>query len=158
MIFMSSSMKLGIIFEEKWHGYTRTATGDHGISTQDLRADDVLVDEDGTCRTWGVMPDDVYVVQSLSQLKQRFKTRVLASRIFAVLIWVVAAFQAVNSGIAIASEGKFPVDMCVAMTIAICGCALFTPQAVEPVVHDGSGRWVNLRTGASNLNSGCTIK
>lgn len=141
MLYTTGTFKLKVVPDAA--GYMRPATGD--AVTLPCAVDDILTCEDSEEHPGVVMIDSLHSVQLFFRRKRLFQAFLF------VVLW----------GIAYASIWAFA---CKALTVGVVWtnyirpslfavlAIIYTPQVLHPVVHDGKGHWINLRTGKTNLN------
>lgn len=149
MLYTSKVFKLYLAPSSTDVSYTRTATGEKVTLPLD---DDITTAESKNETFYSVLP-----ITSLLSIRQYFRLLRTLSTVAVVVSWTGLALVSYHTFVHFLQSGLTWLDYippAILATVAL----LYTPQVLRPVAHDSMGHWVNLRTGANNLNSGATIK
>lgn len=161
MLVVPYAFKLAVIENKEQARLVRQATGETVPRTDYLQPDDQLLGTgEGSLyrNTDDGQSYPIFGVRSVAQLADRFSEKVLVARLLALTFWLVTGALIAIQTMRFIRVGSYGwTDFCL-LSLFGAGSLLFTPQAVNPVLHDMTGKWVNLRTGLSNLNGGCVLK
>lgn len=143
MLFSFKRLALGVTQNEETKLWSRPATGEHEFAN--TKTDDVVVPDDN------VGEFTTYAIMSLSQLRKEFWSQLACTYMLTVTLWICAAITLWRTMAAYLLSGfRWYTFLVPAIFVALA--ALFTPQSINPTVRDSNHKWVNLRTGYSNLN------
>lgn len=153
MLVSFKKLALAVVEDETTHNYTRLATGETEISS--LSVDDLRINMEDYDKVNTNMENPygggTYIIVSLSQIRRFFWSQIAVMIMIPVVFWVFGAAQLWTAMVYYLTQGaKWNVFMMPALFFMIA--FLFTPQAINPTVRDIDHKWVNLRTGYSNLN------
>lgn len=153
MIITRKRLLTAIQWDRYWERYKRCSTGEHVDFPQ---ADDVIQNPDGTYgEVLGIndIATEALIVQSRLQMRKEFRAQCIANFVAAGVFLALMVWQIFESSrVWYAGEAKWTTFLGVA-AFAVLSC-LYLSQAINPIVHDMDGHWVNLRTGSTNLNGG----
>lgn len=144
MLVTRKIFKCIIVHDET--GDKRIATGNTPVMV--MQPDDIIDDKLDEAKH--------FPVRTLGQVNFAFLKQRIFSFIFDAVLWAGTLLQAIRTATAVMILGQgwpayIPLAILASLTL------LYTPRVLHPLVHDRSGHWIDLVTGESNLNGGCTI-
>ena len=154
MIVYSKPLYLGVVWDAEAHTYKSLATEE---TSAVVRNGDRVLYPCGDMGCAEVNEELKNVIVSLDQVKALVKGKLMATWDIAVVSWVVLIVATISAVNRVMGGAEMWPNVCL-VALFMFVAAVYTSQAMRPVVHDVMGHRINLRSGDSNFHGGCRIR